>query len=327
MTKQPKPKAVDTMTDTNEDKNEGMDTIEDATIVSESITPSNSEVSKETSIATTPTASKGIILSEQGSNAIANIKNFEDIPYGIKIEILSNLAKDPKTGLKSPHNAVMIYEKAKELKIGWANAISHMHFIKDKLGIDLHIIKAILSRPGTGVTWIKTEDYIPVYRYIDSSGSVWDNDLALPKDHKIVNSFPKKDDLSYDDITTYVVRIPTNTGTREKPNWQILPSDFRTTYEFTRMKKHIDGTWITVKEIGRFSWLDAMAAQLPIDSAGLLNANSNWQKYRRLMVATRAFTFGSREIASDLTLGAYETSELYDINGIKYDAKEIIKED
>lgn len=307
-------------------KDEVVDTLSEEVI--DDPIPSNQEIdSPNQSNAVATTSDKGVILSSQGSMSIANITNFDDIPYGIKIEILSNLSKDPKTGLKSPHNAVMLYEKSKELKIGWANAITHMHFIKDKLGIDIHIIKSILSRPGTGVTWIKTEDYVPVFRYMDATGVLYENDLMLPSESKIVKSFPKQNDLSFDDSTIYVVRVPTNVGTKDKPVWQNLPSDFRTTYEFTRVKRSIDNSWITVKEIGRFSWLDAMTAQLPIDSSGVLNANSNWQKYRKLMISTRAFTFGAREIASDLLLGAYETSELYDMNGIKYDAKDIIKED
>ena len=44
------------------------------------------------------------------------------------------------------------------------------------------------------------------------------------------------------------------------------------------------------------------------------------------MIATRAYTFGAREIASDLLMGAYETTELFDMNNIKYDAKDYIKE-
>lgn len=314
------------MSETNKDKNVVSNDLENnleediLDITPEEETPTSTEV-------TTPNSNKGVILSTQGSNTIANITNFDDVPYGIKIEILSNLAKDPKTGLNSAHNAVMIYEKSKELRVGWANAISHMHFVKGKLGIDIHIIKAILSKPETGVTWQKTEDYIPVYRYMDSTGVIWENDLLLPTNHKIVRAFPKKDDIAFDDITAYVMRVPTNVGTKDKPIWQILPSDYRTTYEFTRKKKHIDGSWITVTEIGRFSWVDAIAAKLPMDSAGVFNENSNWQKYRKLMLATRAFTFGAREIASDFLLGAYETSELYDMNGIKYDAKDIIRED
>ena len=294
----------------------------------ESVNTTAEEVTTEqttnTSIAKAE-SNKLILDRENVAKDYLNISGFEQLPYVNKIEILSNLAKDPKTGLKSPSNAVLLYEKAKELRIGWANAISHMHFIKDKLGIDIHIIKAILSRPGSGVTWEKTEDYIPVFRYTDGD-TVFENDLLLPAEAVIVNKLPSKNIIEDNPDKMYVVRIPSNTGTKEKPIWKLIPVDYRTTYVFTRKKKDIDDTWVTSKEIGRFSWLEALAAQLPIDSAGDLNPSSNWQKYRKLMISTRAFTFGAREIASDLLLGAYETSELFDMFGINYDAKDVIKD-
>lgn len=255
----------------------------------------------------------------------ARIKSFEDLPYPVKIDILASCAKDPKTGLNSPQNAIMLFEKARELKIGWANAVSHMHFIKDKLGIDLHIIKAILSKPGTGIKWEKVEDYEPKYQYYDGV-NLYDNDDMLPKRAVIVTAFPKGKDPS--DTNLYVVPVPTNIAPAGKPAvYKLIPNDFRTTYIFTRKKKDIDGSWMTVTEKGTFSWNEAKEAKLPYNSSGELDSNSNWAKYRKLMIATRAFTFGAREIASDLLLGAYETTELFDMSGVKYDAKDHVKED
>jgi len=87
-------------------------------------------------------------------------------------------------------------------------------------------------------------------------------------------------------------------------------------------KRNIKGEWITKTIFTSFTWKEALKAGLPLDKAGQINPNSNWSKYTKLMLGIRAFTFGARDIASDLLLGTYETSELYDFNDINYDIDE-----
>lgn len=323
------------MTDSSNDESKELQEAVDATFdviepVDESdatVTPVELNSNPTTAVEVSKSKPGNLIIAEDSKlRELLTLKNFDDLPYVHKVDILASLAKDPKTGLKSAQNAVLILEKSKELRIGWANAISHLHFIKDKLGIDIHIIKAILSRPGTGIIVKKIEDHKPIFRYTDGS-SFYEGDRMLPDNALVVNKLPKSDAADYDASICYVVRVPTNVAPANKqPVWQYFPIDWRTTYEFTRKKKDIDGSWITVTEIGSFSWLEAVQAKLPVDAAGEYNPNSNWQKYRKLMIATRAYTFGAREIASDLLMGAYETTELFDMNNIKYDAKDYIKE-
>jgi len=95
--------------------------------------------------------------------------------------------------------------------------------------------------------------------------------------------------------------------------------DIRTTYIFTRKKFDIDGTYITKSITSSFSWNDALKAMLPYDKAGNINPESGWSKYTKTMLDHRAFTFGAREIASDLLMGVMETTELYDTYDINYD--------
>ena len=65
-----------------------------------------------------------------------------------------------------------------------------------------------------------------------------------------------------------------------------------------------------------------MRAKLPLDKAGQINSDSAWGKYPKLMLGVRAFTLGARDIASDLLIGTYESSEIFDFSDVPYDIDE-----
>ncbi len=232
-----------------------------------------------------------------------------------KLEIFKEIAKSSNTGVTDAAQALLIYQKARELGIGWANAIPHMHIIRGKAGIDIHIVKAILSRPSSGVTWECIEDYTSIFRYTDGNMIFIGKD-TLPPEAQIVS---KLADLVESGKRAFVI-LPEEV----KDNKPVFKAyDYRTKYVFTRKKKHIDGKYIEVKSFkGVFSWRDALTAGLPYNKAGELDPNSAWTAYRKLMVDIRAFTFGARDIASDLLMGCYETTELYDINSLNYNVTE-----
>jgi hypothetical protein len=255
--------------------------------------------------------SKSTELTKSESNAIVP-KDFNN-----QLKFFEEIAKGANTGVKTTGDAMLLYQKAKELGIGWGNAIPHMHIINGKSGIDIHIIKAILTKPKSGVTWIKTEDYVGIYNYVDPNSVIY-AESELPPNYIVVNSF--KDEVP--EGRHKVAILPTNIGTAAAPVWKKLPVDFRTTYIFTRKKKDIDDTWITTTATGTFSWSKAITAGLPIDKQGNLNPDGVWQKYRQLMIDTRAFTLGSRDIASDLLMGNYEKTELLDFNNVNYTVEE-----
>lgn len=236
-----------------------------------------------------------------------------------QLKFFTEIAKDANTGVKSAGNAMMLYQKAKELGIGWGNAIPHMHIVNGKSGIDIHIIKAILSKPGTGIRWEHTENNVPIYRYMGEDKAIYE-EYELPPNYILVNS----GNDTVPEGRFKVLILPTNieTDPKKPPIYKKIPVDYRSTYIFTRKKRDIDGEWMTVTEKGSFSWREAIAAKLPLNKNGEFSDDSAWQKYRNLMINTRAFTYGSRDIASDLLMGNYELTELLDINNVKYSVTE-----
>lgn len=236
--------------------------------------------------------------------------------FEAQLQYFTEIAKDSNTGINTPAMAIMLYNKAKELGIGWANAVSHMHLIKGKLGIDIHIVKAIMSRPGSGIRVVKLEDYRPLYKYTDKSLTTTWTDDTLPEDAQVVNKF--SDPITAGKFPVIILPTIIKDSKGAVIGDKIEPYDYRTKYKFIRKKRDIDGSYFTEERISSFSWLEAVQAQLPFDKAGNLNPDSNWAKYRKLMIDTRAYTYGARDIASDLLLGAYETTELYDMNKEEY---------
>lgn len=59
-----------------------------------------------------------------------------------------------------------------------------------------------------------------------------------------------------------------------------------------------------------FTWADATLMQL--------TNKSNWQKMPKIMMQTRCLTLGAREVAPEVLMGMYETSEMADVSGTPY---------
>lgn len=219
------------------------------------------------------------------------------------------------TGISSKGEALMVFQKAIELGIGPANAISHIHVVNGRSGIGIHIIKAILSRPSSGITWELVQDYEPIYNYFDGTSIISGNDL--PEKTKILHGLANNPDVAKYKAEGYYVVAKYPTIVNKVKTY--VPIDYITTYNFKRIKKNIKGEWITINTTSSFSWSEALQAGLPLKSDGTISPNSNWTKYSKVMLATRAFTFGARDIADDLLLGCSETSELMEINNIPHE--------
>lgn len=252
---------------------------------------------------------------DENTNRTIELFKDDGIPasYEDRLTFFTNIAKSAVIGIKDPSHGLIVYQRAKELGIGWANAINHMAFINGKLGIDIHIVKAILSKPGSGITWEKIKDYEPVYEY--TNGKAKFRSSELPKEAVVVTTLSDKVEEGKFGVVLLPTRVVEKNGVKT-PVYE--PIDYVTSYLFKRKKKHIDGTFIDVSSLGTFSWSDAILAQLPFDKKGELSPDSAWQKYRKLMIDHRAFTFGARDIASDLLLGCYELTELLDIEKKSY---------
>jgi len=247
----------------------------------------------------------GIIKAGEQTSALSLTNSFKTFQV---------LAKSANTGIRNEGEALLMALKAKELGIGFGNAIPHMHVISGKPGIDIHIIKAILLRPSAMTTWELLEEYAPIYRYLTKDGLIFMED-ELPKTYKEIKIVSVKD-------------LPKLTNTPDLLHLAFYPNpeninlpeifDRRTTYLFKRTS-FFNGEKIVRTAKGSFSWRKALLAGLPYDKTGNLNPKSAWNSYRELMIAIRAFTFGAREIASDLLMGNYETTELFDMSGVDYD--------
>ena len=70
--------------------------------------------------------------------------------------------------------------------------------------------------------------------------------------------------------------------------------------------------------IGSFSYSEAVAA-------GMFEKDT-YVKYARIMIGHRAFTYASRDIASDVLMGCMETNELRLANGLSIDDVQFAEE-
>jgi hypothetical protein len=246
------------------------------------------------------------------SKVIKHTSTPTDLTSSPFYSILQQLVKSANTGVKSEGEGLLMLLKAKELGIGFANSIPHMHVINGKPGIDIHIVKAILSKPSSYVTWKIKKYYEPVYQVItEDKALIATNEIPPGIKLKIVK-LSELTSASKEDNELRAALVTTKDNTYRVLDWE-------TEYEFTREKQDMSGNVITVTSIGYFSWSMAKLAGLNLNKAGLESTESAWYKYRPIMIATRAFTYGARDIASDLLKGNYESTELFEMENIEYD--------
>jgi len=225
------------------------------------------------------------------------VKSFEDLTLGAQLAMFEHMSLDPTTGITTPALGLMKYQRARELGIPWANAVSHMHIIKGRVGLDINLCQAVLQRGQSGITWEYIDDYKPLYNYWDNQGNIYAED-ALPP-----NMFKAK---TWKDVgepgMIPVIIAPTDV----KGKLQYIPVDYVTTIEFTREKQNRRGDWITVTEIGQFKWSDAVRANLVKDGG-------NWMMRPKFMIYKSAFWDGAKKIANDLLNGADDIDALNSI--------------
>jgi hypothetical protein len=225
------------------------------------------------------------------------VKSFDDLTLGAQLAMFKHMSTDPTTGITNPAMGIMKYQRAKELGIPWANATSHMHIIKGRVGLDINICQAILQRGKSGITWEYLDEYKALYNYMDANGIQYPED-ALPPNAVKVDTLKEVVPVG----KMGVILAPTFLNGK----MSYLPSDFVTTIRFTRDKKNIKGEWITVGEIGKFKWSDAVRA-------GLNKPGSNWEMRPAYMIYKSAFWDGAKKIANDLLNGADDVDALNSI--------------
>lgn len=264
-----------------------------------------------------------------------NLYNKEDLEafeFMVKKMLGSN-----KSGISSVADAVAIAIRAKSLNISWASAIENMHVVNGKTGLNVHLIKALLLRAG--VMWEVIQDFAPLYDYTDGFNTFLQNELPpdAVKCRSPEEALNITKDESNDNFGVYPVRSYVDANGNIFNEFQIgkcvvalnrvhmaalikegkypvircnlKPADHVVEYKFTRIR-FICGEKKTVEVKSKFTVSDAIAAELYNPVVPSDKKPGTYNKYLRIMIAIRAFTYGAREIASDILLGAMELEEL-----------------
>lgn len=275
------------------------------------------------------------------NNGLAKI-NLLDESQVAKAELfLKRLMRSEKGGIKSIEDGLAVIMRAQDLNLPFSTALEHVHVINGKTGVDIHVIKALLLKAG--VTWDTLRDYAPLYEYTDGFNVYIDGSFpeyavrcknaaeALEKSNKDENGefiylYPVRfyQDFSgnvYKDYQlngNFVVvnnkqQVAKVTAEKKIPIYRIpnRPVDYITEFEFRRIiNNHVQTS------IGKFSYSEAKIA-------GMLEKDT-YIKYGRILISHRAFSYGARDIASDIILGAYETTEIKIMNDMEVDDQDCV---
>lgn len=286
---------------------------------------------------------KDLTTVENVNSINLNAVNLFDEKQLVAVEnFLTKIIRSDKSGIKSVNDGLAILLRAKDLGLPFSTCIEHIHVINGKTGVDIHILKALLLKAG--VTWKIIKDYAPLYEYTDSI-NVYEED-KLPeyaikcKSKKEADEKIAKDD-SDDHIYVYPVKFYRDVQGNIYRDYQLdslrfgiavnkqqimelskankiavyripaVPIDYVTEYEIYRT---INSKEVTAR--GRFTKLEAQAADL--------FTKDTYNKYARILISHRAFTYAAREIASDIIMGVMETTELKIVAGKELSDEELL---
>ena len=284
---------------------------------------------------------------DNGSDSRALTIRHDDATTGLKVlnlldehqlasaeVFLKKIMASDKGGIKSVQEGLAILMRAQDLQLPFSTCIEHIHVINGKTGVDVHIIKSLLSRAG--VTWKCTRDYAPQYQYTD--GNTIYNETQLPQYCVKCRTAKEASDATKDDVVgVYPVQWFMDLKGNLYSEFQISdkcvkalnkahaiklagegkfpvlrvppqPVDYVTEYEFVRYRM-INGKEREVRAVSHFSFTEAQQADL--------FGKDNYKKYPRIMIAHRAFILGARDIASDILMGVMESSELKIVEGVE----------
>lgn len=267
-------------------------------------------------------------------------KRHEDINAGLRVinlldekqlaaaeVFLKKYMASDKSGIKSVSDGLAILTRAQDMQLPFSTCVEHIHVINGKTGVDIHIVKALLSRAG--VVWECTKDYTPQYQYTDGNTIYletqlppycvkcrtskeaieqtkddaigvypvsWYQDLKgniyneFQVSDKCVNAINKAHALKLANEGKFpIIRVPAQ------------PVDFVTEYKFTRYQM-INGKERVTTAISHFSFSEAQTAEL--------FSKDTYKKYSRILIGHRAFTLGARDIGADVLMGVMESGEL-----------------
>ena len=282
------------------------------------------------STSTTPTEkpthqTNKLVTTTLNENSINKINLFDEKQALAAEAFMNRIMRSEKGGIKSASEGIAVLMRAQDLNLPFSTCLEHIHVINGKTGVDVHIIKALLLRAGC--TWECTKDYQPLYEYTDGINVFNDNafpdyairckskadaDSKANGDDEHLYLYPVKfyKDFSNNIYKEYqlnskfaIVRNAAQakevTSKQMIPIYRIpaIPVDFITEYKFVR---DINGKELV--SYGKFTYSEAVAADL-------FNKDT-YKKFARILISHRAFTYGARDIASDVLFGVMETTEL-----------------
>lgn len=271
-------------------------------------------------------------MNEVSTCAINSINLLNPKHYALAESFMKRMMGSSKSGIKSVADGIAVLSRAQDLQLPFSSCIEHIHVISGKTGIDVHIIKALLSRAG--VIWEKVKDYTPLYNYTDGD-NIYPESLLPLGTVKCISAKQAEERTNDDVIGVYPVRYyadlnnqiysqfqindkcvvclnrPQALAIAKKGEFPIIriapqPYDYIVEYKFTRTNV-INGREVTRSCISKFTYSEAV-------KAGFFEKD-NYVKYGRIMIDHRAFTLGARDIASDLLMGCQELTELKQSNG------------
>lgn len=286
-------------------------------------------------------------LSVQSSNkGLGTINLFDSKQLAAAEAFLTKICRSKKGGIESVQDGLAVLMRAQDLNLPFSTCIEHIHVINGKTGIDIHIVKALLSKAGC--TWRCTKDYQPLYEFTDGINVYTDG--SFPE--YVVRCLSQKEaeekakvDIDKgisDNVYVYPVKWYQDFNGNKYKDYQLNPKqfgiainkqqiaeisksgkipvyripnqpvDYITEYEITRK---IEGK--EVSTIGKFSYSEAVAADM--------FTKDTYKKYPRVLIGHRAFTYAARDIASDVLFGVMETSELKIVSGKELDANDLVE--
>lgn len=269
-----------------------------------------------------------VVVRHEEVNSGLRVLNLLDEKQLANAEVfLKKIIATDKGGIKSVNEGLAVLMRAQDLQLPFSTCIEHIHVINGKTGIDIHIIKSLLSRAG--VVWECSKDYTPLYQYTD--GNTIYNETQLPSYVKlcrtadeavkatkddVVGVYPLKwyadlkgniyNEFQVSDKCVKCINRVQALSVAKEGKFPVIrvpaqPIDYITEYKFTRYKV-INGKEHELHATSHFSLSEAQAA-------GFFEKDT-YKKYARVMISHRAFTLGARDIASDVLFGVMETSEI-----------------
>ena len=276
-------------------------------------------------------------------NAFDSINFFNDEEMTkAKSFLLEYIKSSKNSGITTVQDGIAIMIRAKELGLPFTACAEHVHVINGKTGIDIHIIKGLLSRAGC--TWKCTKDYQPLYEYTDGINQFVDGELpnyVVKCQSKAEADSKREADENGDYMYVYPVRWYADAQGNKYPDYRLNTNQFAIVANTTQMQQALANKKIGVYRIpnvavdyvteyelrrrvngieqisiGRFTFKEAI-------NAGFFEKDT-YKKYPRIMIGNRAFTFAARDIGSDILFGVMETTELKLVNNKNIDDKDFV---